>query len=77
MFYYSSLATPSQIRTFLNVVFRAGSVDLAKTEKKKKKKKKRIVDPEGILFNMLHSAWFWESGRIRSNVLSPLFVVLP
>jgi hypothetical protein len=64
----SLLATPTQIRRFLDVIF---LVDLTK-KKKKKKKKRGVVNPESILLNVLHSAWFWEFARFRSTYFSVL-----
>lgn len=63
----SLLATPTQIRRFLDIIF---AVDL--TKKKKKKKKRGVVNPESILLNVLHSAWFWEFARFRSTCFSVL-----
>ena len=69
-FGYSLLATPRQIRRFLDVVFGVGVVYLGG-----EKAGNGLVDPEGILLNMLHSAWFWEFGRVRSmcSLFSPDF----
>jgi hypothetical protein len=65
----SSLATSSQIRRFLDVVFRVEVADLGGKENVLMGK----VNPKSILLNMLHSAWFWEFGRIRSTSFSLSF----